>query len=44
MINTSAMIERIANHKANTAFTADYSKPENLRERKIEGLGIAIAS
>jgi len=40
-LDTSALIQRVANYKAKNSFTD--CKPENLEERKIEGLGLAIS-
>jgi len=38
------MIQKVADMKASTAFNKNYVTDENLRDRQVEGLGMAIAS
>jgi hypothetical protein len=42
-MDTKNCIQTAAEFKAETAFTPEYCKPENLQERIVEGLGIAIS-
>jgi hypothetical protein len=44
MVNTAELIEKVAAHNAETTFSDKYKRPDNLEERRLEGLGIAIAS
>jgi len=43
MANNTDMLRAIAERQAEESFTDDYKTPENLEERKKEGLGIAIS-